>query len=350
MMLCEKTYKLYLRILKEFLENKSQILNDHILINKYFDNLPATSQRTAIAALKYFKNDFNLTEDEINQLKKNYKKHLNKKEFYYMNADHINKLKIYLATVDLKNKLILNILFDLGVRKFEVAKVVEQYLKSRNNEFNIIGKKGTIRKIYLTKNIEYLFKKSLLEFDEKIILKWTNLDQVYRITKKCFEYIGFNGACHDFRRHFAQNLDEKGERLSVIKTLMGHSNIATTSIYIKQNDNELRQVINNQHKQKPVVDVKHHIELTNRCEELLNSINTKDEMIQNLLIKIESLVQDNQSLKNELSELNNKFKRLKNSNSYSKEIKRIDSLIKRRIINYEKERIQQWDSSTFTDK
>ena len=71
----------------------------------------------------------------------------------------------------LKEKLILTILFDLGVRKFEVEKVIEGYLKSRNSDFQIIGKKHSVRKIYLTNEVEALLRQALLEHDEATVLK-----------------------------------------------------------------------------------------------------------------------------------------------------------------------------------
>lgn len=339
-MLSEKTYKLYLRILKEFFANKEKILFDKNNLLIYFNNLPATSQRTAIAALRYFKFDFNLDEEEIVGLKKNYKIHTNKKEFNYMTIDHINKLKIYLSKTTEKEKIILMTLFELGVRKFEVQKVIEKFIETQNSNFNIVGKKGTVRKIYLTIELMNLYKIVLKKFSKEQIIKWCSLDSVYNITKKCFKIIGFFGACHDFRRHFAQNLDEKGERLSVIKTLMGHSNIATTSIYIRQNDNELINVIQNQHKQKPTIDVKQHIELTNRVEQLIKLIDEKDKMINNLLKTVEEVVNDNNDLKNKLKSIENRYKRLKNSNKEQKEQKRIETLIKRKINKYEKEQIK----------
>lgn len=337
-----KTINLYQRVLKQALANKQEIINDHNKLLFYFNEMPASSQRTAIAAFRFFKDEFNISENQIVELKKHYKPHTNKKEFHYMTQDHINKLRIYLSTCkSIKEKIIITILFDLGVRKFEVAKVVQRYFETRNSDFQIIGKKSTVRKVFLTNEVEALLRKANLEHDEQTIIKWCSLESVYNITKKVFKFIGFNGACHDFRRHFAQNLDEKGERISVIKTLMGHSNIATTSIYIKQNDNELKKVIQNQHKQRDAVDLKHHIEMTNRVDELVKQVNEKDEFIKNLLTQIENLTTQNTLLTNQYNDLLNHFNRLKNKNKYIKENKRAETLIKRKINKYEQETIQE---------
>ena len=339
-MISDKTLNLYKRILSQSLNNKELIIKDKSKLLEFFNELPATSQRTAIAAYRYFKNEFNINEDDITNLKKHFKIHTNKKEFHYMTQDHINKLRIYLSSTTLKEKLILTILFDLGVRKFEVQKVIEGYLKSRNSDFQIIGKKSSVRKIYLTREVEALLRNALLEYYPETIIKWASNDSVYNVTKKCFKFIGYNGACHDFRRHFAQNLDEKGERLSVIKSLMGHSNIATTSIYIKQNDNELKKVIQNQHKVKESIDIKQHIALTQRVDDLVNDANKKDEFISHLLKQIEHLTEENKRLVEEFKNLKNHFTRLKNQNKYTKENKRVETLIKRKINKYETKVIQ----------
>ena len=339
-MINDKTLNLYQRVLKQALLNKNEIVQNKAKLLDYFNDLPATSQRTAIAAFRYFKDEFNINEDDITSLKKHFKVHINKKEFHYMTQDHINKLRIYISSTTLKEKLILTILFDLGVRKFEVEKVIEGYLKSRNSDFQIIGKKHSVRKIYLTNEVEALLRQALLEHDEATVLKWSTNDAVYNITKKCFKFIGYTGACHDFRRHFAQNLDEKGERLSVIKSLMGHSNIATTSIYIRQNDNELKKVIQNQHKAKEAIDLKHHIALTNRVDELVKETNKKDEFINHLLKQIELLTNQNETLVKQYNDLLDHFNRLKNKNKYIKENKRVETLIKRKLNKYEQKMIE----------
>ena len=339
-MISNKTLELYKCVLKQPLLNKNEIVENKDKLVEYFNQMTAKSQRIAIPAFRYFKNEFNINEDDIANLRKHFKVHTNKKEFHYMTKDHINKLKIYLSSCTLKEKLILTILFELGIRRFEVQKVVKGYLKSRNSDFQIITKKNSVRKIYLTNEVEALLRQALIDYDETTILKWTSDSIVYRTTKKCFSYIGYNGACHDFRRHFAQNLDEKGERLSVIKSLMGHSNIATTSIYIRQNDNELKKVIQNQHKVKEAIDVKQHIALTNRVDELVNDANKKDEFINHLLKQIESLTKENSLIVNRYNDLLDHFNRLKNKNKYIKENKRVEALIKRKMNKYETEAIK----------
>ncbi len=339
-MISTKTKNLYDRILKKFFLNKEQILENKENILTYFNELPATSQRTAIAALRYYNQEFNINENDLANLKLNYKKHLNKKEFHYMNDDHVNKLKIYINSTKDKERLILMILFDLGVRKFEVEKVIENWVEKQMSEFNIISKKGTIRKVYLSKAVESLLSYSYSKYGDEII-KWASNDTVYRITKKCFKIIGYKGACHDFRRHFAQNLDERGERLSVIKSLMGHSNIATTSIYIRQNDNELKKVIENQHKEKEIINTKEYSMMLQRAEDLKEVSNNQKDTIESLMQQIKELQEENLRLANDYKELKAHFVRLKDANKYIKNNKRVDDLIKRKIKTYEEERIKR---------
>ena len=223
-----------------------------------------------------------------------------------MTQAHVNNFKLYVASsLKLKDKLILTILFDLGVRKFEVKKVIEGYFRYSKSEFNIIGKHQQTRKIFLTHKIIELIELAKTKYSQQEISKWASEQTVYRVTKKCFNYIGYNGACHDFRRHFAQNLDEHGQRLTVIKTLMGHKNINTTSTYIRQSDAELREVINNQHFVKQTIDTKMYHELVNTkmYHELVNklykseqTLHNNNDMINQLLNQISELTEQNQIL------------------------------------------------------
>ena len=46
---------------------------------------------------------------------------------------------------------------------------------------------------------------------------------------------------HDLRRTFATRLLDKGVDINVVKNLMGHSNIATTSMYDRRGDEAMKQ-------------------------------------------------------------------------------------------------------------
>lgn len=296
-MISNKTLNTYRIVLQQMFIKQKEILEDKNILFSLFDNSKPSCQNLIIPALMHFKNEFNLSENDISTLKCRKQRHTNKKEFEYMTESHVNNFKLYVASsLKLKDKLILTILFDLGVRKFEVKKVIEGYFRCNKSEFNIIAKHQQTRKIFLTHKIIELIELAKTKYNQHEILKWASEQTVYRITKRCFNYIGYNGACHDFRRHFAQNLDEHGQRLTVIKTLMGHKNINTTSTYIRQSDAELREVINNQHFTKQTIDTKMYHELINKLAKNEQALNNNNEMIENLLTKISELTELNQIL------------------------------------------------------
>ncbi len=318
-MISNKTLNTYRTVLQQMFINKNEIIQDKNVLYRLFDNSKPSCQNIIIPALIHFKNEFNLCDYDIKNLKERKQRHTNIKEFEYMNEQHINKFKLYLASnLKLKDKLILTILFDLGVRKFEVKKVIEGYLNNQMSEFNIIGKHQQIRKIFLTNRIIELLELSKSKYNNETILKWSVEQTVYRITKKCFKHINYHGACHDFRRHFAQNLDERGQRLTVIKSLMGHKNINTTSSYIRQSDNELRDVINNQHSAKPIIDNKMYHELINKLARNEQTLNNNNDMIENLLNKISELTELNQILNYQNKSLIKFYNKKRNDKVYRK--------------------------------
>lgn len=68
-----------------------------------------------------------------------------------------------------------------------------------------------------------------------------------RTMQKSFERIykeaGLEGASsHSGRRTFATNLIEKGVDIKAVQTLMGHSSVAMTAVYVENNPHRLRKI------------------------------------------------------------------------------------------------------------
>ena len=66
-----------------------------------------------------------------------------------------------------------------------------------------------------------------------------------QLIKKKFEEIGLKGhSSHSFRRSFATNVIDQGGDITHLKTLMNHSDIQTTSIYVQHDPNTLTSLVN----------------------------------------------------------------------------------------------------------
>lgn len=66
-----------------------------------------------------------------------------------------------------------------------------------------------------------------------------------QLIKKKFDEIGLRGhSSHSFRRSFATNVIDQGGDITHLKTLMNHSDIQTTSIYVQHDPNTLTSLVN----------------------------------------------------------------------------------------------------------
>ena len=66
-----------------------------------------------------------------------------------------------------------------------------------------------------------------------------------QLINKKFNEIGLSQhSSHSFRRSFATNVIEKGGDITHLKTLMNHSDIQTTSIYVQHDPNTLTSLVN----------------------------------------------------------------------------------------------------------
>ncbi|RJR08344.1 site-specific integrase [Candidatus Parcubacteria bacterium] len=91
-------------------------------------------------------------------------------------------------------------------------------------KLNIRGKGSKYRKVYLP-----LHKKELIEgFDGFSISKEYVKGMVWKIARKT----EINFSFHSLRHSFASNFMKAGGGIDLLQRLLGHSNIATTSIYL----------------------------------------------------------------------------------------------------------------------
>lgn len=167
----------------------------------------------------------------------------------------------------LRNIALLYISFYLGLRSKEMAFLKISDVVGSNgklkDEFTLTremtkGNQG--RAIYLTnpkvrkalkeylehrKNIEgtYFHESSL--FRSQISGKFSP-NTLQMLFSQMYKEVGIDGASsHSGRRSFATKLLEQGVNIKSVQTLMGHSNITTTSIYVDDNPYLLANVSRN---------------------------------------------------------------------------------------------------------
>jgi len=169
--------------------------------------------------------------------------------------------------IKLRDKAILELLFSTGLRVSEMAKLKQDEINLKKDEFSVRGKGSKIRVVflsnqakywlqeYLKKRIDmssYLFiahdyataKTAASEKDkpltprsiERIVVKYA---KIAGITKKITP--------HTLRHSFATDLLKNGADIRAVQSMLGHSSITTTQIYTHITDKHLKDIYQKYH-------------------------------------------------------------------------------------------------------
>jgi len=139
-----------------------------------------------------------------------------------------------LQSSNLREKLIITLLYGLGLRISELAALELSNISS--NWIRVIGKGNKERQIplleHIYKEIGYYIecespKKFLFEKEDKEM----NSQQIRYIFSKIFKRGGIKATPHQLRHSFATHLLHNGARISDVSELMGHSSMVSTQIY-----------------------------------------------------------------------------------------------------------------------
>jgi integrase/recombinase XerC len=145
-----------------------------------------------------------------------------------------NIIEEILHLCNMKEKLIVTLLYGLGLRISELAAL--ELSNITDNWIRVIGKGNKERQIPLLSHIykeiiSYIAcenpKKFLFEKDDKEM----NSQQIRYIFSKIFKRSGIKATPHQLRHSFATHLLHNGARISDVSELMGHSSMVSTQIY-----------------------------------------------------------------------------------------------------------------------
>jgi integrase len=146
--------------------------------------------------------------------------------------------------------------FALGARAREILTLQEENLDFSGQEIKVklTGKGDKARTMYLLKDFEPLLKKyctlgigfifipkEFSQLDAKVFEVKVNSERTryYNHIKKVASEFG----THDFRRNVAELLKQSGKDLYIIKEVLGHSSLAVTEKYFKQNSEQTKAAI-----------------------------------------------------------------------------------------------------------
>lgn len=170
--------------------------------------------------------------------------------------EDMNKIKRYLQTLDINNffnlrrSMILKVLIYSGCRCGELQEITTNSFKLINNELyciNVIGKGAKERVLYIPKKVieNELSLYKYMNYNFIAISRYNKkLDgsQIYRLLNTIFKQLKINySGVHIIRHSYAKNLINKGLNITMLKELMGHASITTTSIYTNPSRNEIEK-------------------------------------------------------------------------------------------------------------
>lgn len=176
---------------------------------------------------------------------------------------------------DIRDRAILMLMIGNGIRRAEVTSILMKNINVEAGEIKLIGKGRKERMVFMTPRVSeavktWLNKRQSLPVKEqkndtedanflfcrftrhhKSIVTSKPLDpsSVWRILNEHIDEVKgeipsvTDLSCHDCRRTFATGLFDNGVDISVIRNLMGHSNIATTAKYDKRGANAMKRAM-----------------------------------------------------------------------------------------------------------
>lgn len=159
----------------------------------------------------------------------------------------------------LRNQLIIDVLYQTGIRRSELAQLKWQDVDLNNLQLKVLGKRNKERIIPFSLKLKHNFENyynflqnnnlltAHLWIDEKS--QPLSSFQIYYIVKKELSKITTQPEKypHILRHTFATHLLNNGADINAVKELLGHSNLKATEIYTHSNIEQLKKIYQQAH-------------------------------------------------------------------------------------------------------
>jgi len=167
--------------------------------------------------------------------------------------------QVFTNVHDILEKCILEVLYQTGIRKFELCGMTFENVNLHSGEIKIIGKGNKQRIIPISENLAEVLKsyvqirKPATEFKSYFFVnrKGKKLTEkfVYVVVNKYLSLITTKEkrSPHILRHSFATHVLDNGAEISKVKKILGHSSLASTQVYTNANIEQLKKVFNQAH-------------------------------------------------------------------------------------------------------
>lgn len=157
----------------------------------------------------------------------------------------------------IRNRLIVEMLYDTGMRRSELLNIQDQDVDFESNLIRVTGKRNKQRLIPFAEGLKNLMQ-AYIELRNREVEaegdwffvrsngKQLSTNIIYGVVKKCLSEIPTlsKRSPHVLRHSFATSMLNNGAELNAVKELLGHSSLASTSVYTHTTFEELKKVYN----------------------------------------------------------------------------------------------------------